>query len=421
MFWKSYGRSLRIFSVTAILVLALARIADLGKAANTAQLDTPTVQIDLVVGGLTRPVLVTHAGDGSGRLFIVEQTGRIFIYENGLLNTPFLDIHGRVRAPDNNGGGSEEGLLGLAFPPDYGNGADHFYVYYTNLDGNNRVSRFSLTADPDLADSTSEELILLFPHPGQTNHNGGQLAFGPDGYLYIGPGDGGGGNDPDNNAQDPASLLGKLLRIDVEFKPATLPGLTHQLYIPIAVGQDAGPAYRVPADNPFVSLTGHRPEIWALGLRNPWRFAFDRDTGDLFIGDVGQGAQEEIDFQPAASNGGENYGWDIWEGTHCIPGGCSTVGFTAPIHTYDHSIPPCASVTGGVIGRGAASLPLHGIYLFSDYCNGNIDGLQQNGNTWQLHDFPNNLTSISSFGEDEAGVIYLTRLSPGGLYLVTSP
>ena len=222
---------------------------------------------------------------------MVEQGGRIRIIRNGVLEaTPFLDITGRVSCC------SERGLLSVAFPPGYA-AKGHFYVNYTNKAGNTVVARYRLTTNPDVADPGSEQVVLTVPQP-YANHNGGQLAFGPnDGYLYIGMGDGGSGGDPENRAQNPAELLGKLLRINVETgNPNT---------------------YTIPASNPFTQTAGYRPEIWALGLRNPWRFAFDRLTHDLYIADVGQDAYEEVDFQPAASTGGENYGWRIMEGLHC--------------------------------------------------------------------------------------------------------
>ncbi len=404
---------------TALLLIA-ARLAGASLAAPSTPNDTPPISLDLITADLTRPVHVTHAGDGSGRLFIVEQAGVIRIYQSGLLAAPFLDIHGRVRSPANTGD-NEEGMFSVAFPPDYGSHPDHFYIYYTNLDGNNQVSRFSLSADPNRADPASEELILLLPHPDQSNHNGGQLAFSPDGYLYIGPGDGGGGNDPYNNAQNPASLLGKLLRIDVEFKGAPTTGLNNRVYLPIATQQSStAPRYSIPSDNPFVDEPGYRPEIWAVGLRNPWRFSFDRLNGDLYIGDVGQGTQEEIDYQPAASLGGENYGWDLWEGTLCLAGTCNLPNYVPPVHTYPHGSQPCASITGGLVARSGAGPALQGIYFFADYCSGAIGGLQKSGPDWTVHAFSPNLTQITSFGEDENGALYLVRQS-GALYRITSP
>ncbi len=317
--------------------------------------DWPALSFDEVVGNLDFPVYVADAGDGSGRLFIVEQKGVIRIFHNGLLIDAFLDIADRVRSPQS-GGGAEEGLLSIAFPPGYGSLTDHFYVYYTNNFGDNRVSRFQLSSNPDIADPGSEELIIYFDHPVNANHNGGQLVFGPDGYLYIGTGDGGAAGDPHDNAQNPLSLLGKLLRIDVEAGSPPPFDASHWIYIPQAFrGQDGGQpprAYRIPPDNPFFGMEGYREEIWALGLRNPWRFSFDRLKGDLYIGDVGQNNWEEVDFQPASSTGGENYGWDNWEANACFEGPCNNPsGFVFPIFDYPHDYPPNGncSISGGYV------------------------------------------------------------------------
>lgn len=389
----------------------------------------PTISFEEIVTNLVQPVFVTHAGDGSGRLFILEQRGVILIYQNGLQQQPFLDINGRVRSSADGGdAGSEEGLLGLAFPPGFGVERSHFYVYYTNLDGNNQVSRFRLSSNPDTADSSSEERILLLPHPSYTNHNGGMITFGPDGYLYVGPGDGGGGGDPFNNAQNPASLLGKILRIDVELQGQPTAGLDHQIFLPISINQGgSAPAYSIPADNPFVSAADYRPEIWALGLRNPWRFSFDRQTHDLFIADVGQAEWEEVNFQPAASGGGENYGWDRWEGETCYTAPCSPTGMTMPFETYEHLDGNC-SITGGYIYRGADHPNLEGIYFYSDYCTGQTWGTRYNGSAWETEildqDDPALAFSISSFGEDETGEIYAVDRggSTGGRLLrLTTP
>ena len=340
-----------------------------------------------IASGLADPVAITHAGDGSDRLFITLQAGQIVIHDGiGILPEPFLDITDRV-----NNTGSEEGLLSVAFPPDYASEA-HFYVYYTDLDGNNVVARFGLTADPDVADPGSEQIVLPLDHPVHTNHNGGQLAFGPDGYLYVGPGDGGSAGDPDDNAQNPASLLGKLLRIDVESgNPLT---------------------YTIPASNPFEDVPGYRDEIWALGLRNPWRFSFDRLTGDLLTGDVGQYEWEEVDFQPASSTGGENYGWRRMEGKHCYnpPSDCNDGSLTLPILEYDHGL-GCA-ITGGYRYRGPEIPHLNGTYLYADYCSGRIWGATEDGSgNWTTTELLNSPYIISTLGEDEAGEVYFAHLS----------
>ena len=356
----------------------------------------PTLRLDVLTTAPTRPVYLTHAGDGSGRLFIVEKGGRILIWRNGaLLPDPFLDITDRV-----NSGCSECGLLSVAFPSDYAT-TGVFYVYYNakeNLvandqpnepDGSNDsvVARFHVSADPDIADPNSEEQLLLQNQPA-TNHNGGQLAFGPDGHLYIGLGDGGGGGDTYHNGQDTTTLLGKILRIHVT----------------------AGGPYTIPADNPFVGDPNYRDEIWAFGLRNPWRFSFDSATGDLYIGDVGQGAWEEIDVQPAASSGGENYGWPIMEGLVCYNAdSCNQTGLTLPVTVYDHSND--CSVTGGFVlhSRKPGQAP---VYLYSDYCSGDVRALQRNGNEWATTTLFDSGQFVTSFGMDEDGDIYL--LGNGG-------
>ena len=365
----------------------------------------PEIILTQVAQGLARPVGIFHAGDGSQRLFIIEQLGRIRILDDGLKTAAFLDIEGRVQSPES-GGGNEEGLLGLAFPPDYAT-AGYFYVYYTMKDGDNVLSRFYLSADPNVADPNSEEQILVIPHPTYANHNGGQLAFGPDGMLYIGVGDGGGG-DPLENAQNKLSLKGKLLRIDVD-PTATAAG---------EAGLSASSNYAIPPDNPFVGDSNYLPEIWALGLRNPWRFSFDRLTGDLYIADVGQSSLEEINFQAENSPGGENYGWNIMEGDQCYnAASCSTVGLTLPVHVYPNVTPECA-VTGGFVYRGTEIPGLQGVYIFGDFCSGKIWGLQHNGVSWEDQLLTNSGLRISSFGEDEEGNLYLADMVGGGIYRI---
>jgi glucose/arabinose dehydrogenase len=360
-----------------------------------AQVQTwPRIFIKVCASGLVQPVALTHAGDGRGRLFIVEQAGVIKIFNKGILGpSPFLNISSKVLLS------AEQGLLGLAFPPNY-SAKNHFYVYYTSLTGDNVVARYTLSADPDVADPTSEQIILTMPHPTYANHNGGQLAFSPrDGYLYIGTGDGGGGGDPFNNAQNPQSLLGKILRLDVESAP------------------DPGFNYKIPNSNPFFDVTGYRPEIWALGLRNPWRFSFDRLTPDLYIGDVGQAGFEEVDFQPATSPGGENYGWNILEGpacynppTNCLP----PPGYVPPVIYYDHT--EGIAILGGYVYRGARYGSLKGIYFFGDL-TGKIWGLRRNsGGLWQRSLLLSPGFSISSFGEDEKGNLYVIDYGLGQVY-----
>ncbi len=418
---------MRLFTLTMVILIAGTFVTPAPHTAAQAELTWPAISLQIVVNGLDSPVHLTHSGDQTGRLFIVEQAGVIRIYQNRLLSTPFLDIHGRVRSPAN-GGGGEEGLLGLAFPPGFGVAKDYFYVYYTNLDGNNQVSRFHLSANPDQADPSGEERILLLPHPQYSNHNGGQVAFGPDGYLYIGTGDGGGGGDPYENAQNTASLLGKILRIDVEMGSPASPGLSPRLYLPLirqGQGSTSGSPYRIPSDNPFAGRPGYRGEIWALGLRNPWRFSFDRQSGDLYIADVGQNAWEEVDYQPASSAGGENYGWDISEGTHCYepPSGCDLSGLTLPIFEYFHQvqngIEDC-SITGGFVYRGSDFPTLQGIYFAADFCSGKIWGVRRQGQVWQSALLKDTPYLISTFGEDQAGELYLADYN-GSIYRVISP
>jgi glucose/arabinose dehydrogenase len=321
-----------------------------------------------LASGLQRPVDLQ--ADGSGRLFILEKVGRIRILQDGqLLEASFLDITDRVRSS-----GNEQGLLGLAFHPQYVQNG-YFFVNYTDNNGDDVIARFNVSSDPNLADPTSETILISVSDPFP-NHNGGVLTFGPDGYLYAGLGDGGSQGDPFGNAQKTDNLLGKVLRLDV----------------------DSAEPYAVPADNPFGN------EIWAYGLRNPWRISFDRLTGDLYIGDVGQNAWEEIDFLEAGSPGGANFGWNYREGTHDYKGNAPS-GLIDPVAEYSHSEGGC-SVTGGYVYRG--SMPeWNGIYLYGDYCTGLIWGLIRSGNSWQNQLLFDTDVNITSFGEDESGEFYL--------------
>jgi len=389
-------------------------------------IELPEVSLTQVAAGLARPVHVTHAGDGSGRIFIVEQHGRILILDDDGSTTPFLDINERVASPAA-GGGNEQGLLSVAFPPGFAE-KGYFYVYYTMRDGDNVVSRFSLADDPNLANPESEEQIIVLPHPQYTNHNGGQLAFGPDGYLYIATGDGGGGGDPLDNAQDPASLNGKLLRIDVEMeslrtkrsKPyARSSSQKYNCYLPMVTTDKA---YTIPADNPFIDDPDFRPEIWAFGLRNPWRFSFDRQTGDVYIADVGQNRWEEINFQPANSPGGENYGWNIMEGEECYAAdSCDTEGLTMPVHVYPIFSSSDCSITGGFVYRGEQYPELDGLYIYGDFCSGRIWGMRQDDGEWQTGLLTNTDFRISSFGEDELGEVYVADMTGGSVYRIDQP
>jgi hypothetical protein len=338
-----------------------------------------TLKLDQVATGLSGPVYVTSPA-GDPRLFIVEQPGRIRVIQNGqLLPTPFLDIVSRV------GSGGERGLLSLAFHPQYSTNG-FFFVYFTAPDGQIRVERFTVSANPNVANPSSAKLILGVPHP-RGNHNGGLALFGPDGMLYLGLGDGGGAGDPDENGQDPNALLGSLLRIDV----------------------NTGDPYGIPAGNPFIGRADARPEIWATGLRNPWRFAFDTQGGNLYIADVGQGELEEVNVVPA-TRAGVNYGWNIMEGSSCFnASSCNRQGLELPALEYRHLGNAC-SVTGGFVYRGAAIPEIAGHYFYGDYCAGFVKSFRyQNGaatdeRNWEL----GNIGNVTSFGQDSAGELYIT-------------
>jgi glucose/arabinose dehydrogenase len=340
----------------------------------------PPLTLQQVAQGLREPVHIAVAADGSGRLYVVEQAGVVRVVERGQVRTaPFLDIRGQVES------GGEQGLLSIAFHPRYrDNGL--FFVDYTARDAtglHTRVSRWRATTDR--ADPKSETVLLRVGQP-YSNHNGGQLAFGADGYLYIGMGDGGAANDPQGHAQNPASLLGKLLRIDVDRTGAAQP-------------------YAVPPDNPFVTKKGYRPEIWALGLRNPWRFSFDARSGALWLADVGQDRVEEIDI----IRKGGNYGWNVMEGDICTPAvnpRCDPSGFVPPIFTYRH--PQGFSVTGGFVYRGTAIPGLCGAYLYADYVSKRLWALRtRDGRVVTQAELLRLPYAVSSFGEDEERELYL--------------
>jgi glucose/arabinose dehydrogenase len=339
-----------------------------------------SISLGLVAEGFTRPLYLTHAFDE--RLFVVEQAGRILIVAGGqVLAEPFLDISDRVGSE-----ASEQGLLSLAFHPDYTSNG-RFFVNYTNKQGNTIVARYQVqTGNLSLADRDSEIILLTIGQP-YWNHNGGQLQFGPDGYLYIGMGDGGSAGDPQGNGQNSGTLLGSLLRLDV----------------------DGAEPYAIPADNPFVGQESGALEVWAIGLRNPWRFSFDRLTGDLYVADVGQNLWEEINFTPAGSPGGQNYGWSIMEASHCYAReNCDSSGLVLPVAEYNHQGGNC-SVTGGYVYRGQQFESLRGNYFFADFCMGNIWGLfRQADGTWrQTVVMATSGHVISSFGEDAAGELYV--------------
>jgi glucose/arabinose dehydrogenase len=382
------GRTLHFLLLLLCCFLAALFVLSRGQVGAQSSL---TIALDDLVDGLSNPVYLTHAGDGSGRLFVVEQAGKILAVQNGnLLSTPFLDIESRVSS------GGETGLLSVAFHPNYRNNR-RFFVDYTDRRPNLKtiIAEYQAsTADPNMADP-AERVLLTIDQPFD-NHNGGQLQFGPDGYLYVGMGDGGSGGDPLGNGQNKNTLLGKILRIDV----------------------DSNFPYAVPANNPFVNASGV-DEIWAFGLRNPWRFSFDRANGRLFAGDVGQNSYEEIDVIERAGD----YGWNIMEATHCFSpsSGCNTAGLKLPITEYDHSLGN--SVTGGYVYRGKQYPQLDGVYIFGDFGSSRIWALTQtNRETWNRVELLQSNFNISSFGEDESGEIYVVNYG-GSIHRVraTSP
>ncbi|MGZ8437555.1 MAG: PQQ-dependent sugar dehydrogenase [Candidatus Limnocylindrales bacterium] len=384
-------------SVVATLLIALS----IGPATPAAAAVVPSrihLGLTRIASGLSKPLLLTNAGDGSGRLFVVEQTGKIRIIKGGrLLAAPFLDLSASVS------GGNEQGLLGLAFHPGYRSNGK-LYVSYTDRNGTSILREYRVSAsNPDRVNRSSGRTLLSLRQP-YANHNGGNIAFGPDGDLYVGFGDGGSAGDPGNRAQNLGTLFGKLLRIDVNRRTGTLP-------------------YGIPPTNPFVGRPG-LDQIWAYGLRNPWRWSFDRATGDLWIGDVGQDAWEEVD-RAMASHGrnagrGLNFGWKVMEASHCYApsSGCARSGKTLPLTEYGHADGRC-SITGGFVYRGSRYPDLVGAYLFADYCSGEIwfvDRGAARGTRPTLALDTNAL--ITSFGQDQAGELYLTD-GNGSVYRVT--
>jgi hypothetical protein len=384
-------------------------LALLAGGAGGAGAQAPGVRAELVVGALTQPLYVT-APPGDARLFVVERAGRIKIVEGGAVTATFLDISSKVSTV------GECGLLGLAFAPDYADSGE-FYVYYTEvnpeLDNDSVLSRFTVSADPYVADPT-ETKILDIDQPTSTNHKGGTIAFGPDGFLYWGLGDGGGSNDPNELAQNVNQLLGKVLRLDVG-----LPYAPDSIEVP-------GANYRIPASNPFAAPGGARDEIWSLGLRNPYRWSFDRLTGDMWIADVGQNAREEVNFEAASDPGGRNWGWDVMEGTACNSNdpapspACNHPSLTLPVHEYTHSSGRC-SITGGGVLRGPQVPVAQGQYFFADYCTGEIWSLVPNtsplqivNRTTQLAPAGGTPTQIVGFGEDATGELYIVMDGTSG-------
>lgn len=351
-----------------------------------------------VAEGFNQPTAMANAGDGSDVLYIVEKPGTVRkLVDSERVEEPFLDITDRVGSS-----GYEQGLLGIAFPPDYED-SRVFFVDYTDLNGNTVVSRFTV-GDNDVADAASEQVILTQEQP-YPNHNGGQLQFGPDGYLYIGLGDGGSGGDPQGNGQRLDTWLGKILRIDVD--PTIVP---------------AGEAYAIPEDNPLVGEEGALPEIFAYGLRNPWRFSFDAETGDMLIADVGQDQIEEINLLPINPDGAVNFGWNVMEGSTCyLNPNCDASMFTLPVMEYTHDEGGC-SVTGGEVYYGENLPDIYGTYIFADFCSGFVwQGVRGDDGTWTMSAPVESGLSISSFGVDEQGEVYVLDLESGIVYRLEAP
>ena len=402
---RPFARFLAIAVVAPTSVLHLASSVE-NKTATQRLVSTrsaqaaPPLVLEPVLSNLGSITAITNAGDG--RLFLTRQQGEIVVWDGAVVSS-FLDLSDRISCC------GERGLLSTAFHPQYAENG-FFFVYYTDTNGDVTLARYHVSGNPNSADATSGVILLTIPHPGQANHNGGQLQFGPDGFLYMGVGDGGAGNDPPCNAQRSDVLLGKILRLDVD----------PQIPNP--------PFYAIPAGNPFVGQGGP-DQAWAKGLRNPWRFSFDRLTGDLYIGDVGQGDREEIDFQPAGDPGGENYGWKVMEGTACGGGGtescpagtppCNDPIYVRPVLEYTHS--SGCTVIGGYVYRGGSIPDLYGQYLYGDFCAGTIWAAPANpaGGAWTSQALPITLANLSTFGQDAAGELYVAN-TDGALFRVRS-
>ena len=377
------------------LAVGLVGVGALGACGNSDQ-STPTLALTQVASGLGGALYVTAPPGDTTRIFVVQQSGAIRIVRNDtLLTTPFLNLSSIISS------GGERGLLSMAFHPNYASNRQ-FFVDYTAPNGALTVARYLVNAtNPNVADPASGVVLLSIPHSANSNHNGGLVTFGPDGYLYIGTGDGGGGGDPDDNGQDSTVLLGKILRIDV----------------------DGTPPYAIPPTNPFVGRPPAAPEVWAYGLRNPWRFSFDRTTHDLYIADVGQNRYEEVDFWAAGGPAGRNYGWDTMEGMHCYEpmSGCVMSGLVLPVYEYDHSSNNACSVTGGYVYRGTRYPAIDGRYFFAELCAGWVRSLRMQGGVATdvvEHTEFGSVGGITSFGEDARGELYITQGS-GEVYRIT--
>jgi glucose/arabinose dehydrogenase len=403
---KSSYRTYSAYLIAAALIAIAAFIYTARADSSAVDTSQQVGEVDISLIPFTTvpfsPVDIANSGpQDDGRQFIVQQNGVIQVAQpDGTIPaSPFLDIRDRVD------GGSEMGLLGLVFDPDYMDN-DFFFVNYTHIDVNDaiytRISRFEVTADPNIANPSSEFIIYSVQQP-YSNHNAGDLNFGQDGYLYFGLGDGGSGGDPGNRAQNPQNPLGKMFRIDV-------------------TGTTSTTNYLIPQDNPYIGDPGVLDEIWSMGLRNPWRFSFDRLNGDMYIADVGQNTWEEIDYQPSSSAGGENWGWRCYEGNATYnTSGCGPAGqYDFPIHVYNHNEPGC-SVTGGYVYRGSQNPGLYGRYLFADYCFGQIWSLDFNG-IWQVEQLGSfNAELFTSFGESDNGELYVASISNNNIYRIVVP
>lgn len=372
----------------ALLLVGAAALAQDAQDPVLTRNEAPSPQSvtwETVISGVRRPLYLTSAGDGSDRLFLVEQGGIIYVYDNDEQHT-FLNVSDLVSPEANGFMYTERGLLGLAFHPNYAeNGM--FFINYTDREGHTKLVRYSVSDDdPNAANPDSAEIILEVEQPF-SNHNGGHLDFGPDGYLYMSLGDGGSANDPLENGLNPQTLLGTIIRLDV----------------------DEAPGYAIPDDNPFVGTDTGAPEVWSYGLRNAWRFSFDRATGDMYIGDVGQNVWEEVNYEPAGV-GGRNYGWNAMEGFHVFDSSQSAPNAVLPIAEYSHDMG--CSVTGGYVYRGEAIPELQGVYFYGDYCTGVIwVAWRDAAEAWQSSVFLDTQWQISSFGEDEAGELYAVDYS----------
>lgn len=378
--------------MTRLSLLTLLLAAGLTAAAQ------PQLSYSPLITGLSNPIDIVNAGDNSNRLFVVQRNGDIALFSAALapLGT-FLTVTGISTA-------GEGGLLSMAFHPSYETNG-YFYVYYTLPDNSLQIERYQVSANPNVADPSSGQVVLNIPHPVNTNHNGGKLLFGADGYLYLGTGDGGGGGDPNNNAQNGGSLLGKMLRLNVTTTVNP-------------------PLYTIPPSNPYIADPAVADEIWAMGLRNPFRWSFDRNTQDMWLADVGQGAFEEVNFQPAASTGGSNYGWRCYEANAAYnTAGCQpSAAYTSPIFSYTHdAVAGGSSITGGFVYRGPDYPALNGYYICADFVSGNQWVINPNGaggwNVFQQDDsgFPGN---IVAYGEAEDGTLYAASLTGNTIYKV---